>query len=576
MAKDDTPKIVTSVHPEYSNLYLDWEKFRYTWEGGVDFREQYLKQYSAREDPDDFTVRKANTPIPSFATAAVTDIKNSIFQRMGDITRVGGSPLYQDVIFGKLGGIDLLGATMNYFIGNQVLDELLFMGKVGVYVDMPELANAQTLNDTRNKHPYYYIYKAEDIRNWRLSRHGEFIEFDMLLLQERTLTYDDVYFLPKKDSVRYRLLTREDGIVKVRFFDESNKQIDINGEATTKPTELDIKRIPFTIFELNKSLLQNIADHQIALLNIESSDVGYILLANLPFYTEQQSRMSSPHLKSEESFSSTDDDREVEIGGTVGRSYEKGSDRPGFIHPSSEPLMASMKKQDKLKEDIRTLVQLALSAVQPKFASAEAKQFDEHGLESGLSFIGLILEHGERQLATFFNDYEDSKDIATVNYPERYSLKSDTERLVEAEKLYDIMLKLTSKTAQKAISKLIIKKLLDTKLPQEELKRIENEIDAAEYITTEPEIIHSDLEKGLVSTKTASEARGYNADTEVPKAEQDHADRIERIKAAQSNEAARGVNDLDTGGQNARDEKQDSQNTDLQDDTHKPVRGKER
>lgn len=566
-------KISASVHPEYTNKYLDWAKFRYTWEGGVNFRDQYLKSYSAREDTTDFGVRKEITPVPGFASAAVIDIKNAIFQRMSDITREGGSQLYKDVIAGRLGGIDLLGATMNYFIGNEILPELLFMGKVGVYVDMPVISGAQTLNETRNTHPYYYKYATEDIRNWRLSRHGEFIEFDMLLLKERILTFDDIYHLPETDAVRYRLLTREDGIVLVRFFNEADVQIDINGEPTDEVTELGINRIPFTILEIKESLLQNIADHQIALLNLESSDIGYVLLSNFPFYVEQQSKMVSPHLKSEESEHSTDDDREIEVGGTVGRSYAANLDAPGFIHPSSEPLLASITKQDKLKEDIRTLVQLALSAVQPKYASAEAKQFDEHGLESGLSFLGLILEHGERQLATFFNDYENSNEVATINYPERYSLKSDTERLNEAEKLYDSMLKMTSKTAQKSMAKLITRKLLETKISQEDLEIIYKEIDKAEYITTEPKVILDDLEKGLVSTITASKARGYNAETEVPKAEKDHADRINRIKEAQS--AVGGVGDLDPDpGQSAQDEKTNSQNPDQQNDAHKPVRGK--
>ena len=143
------------------------------------------------------------------------------------------------------------------------------------------------------------------------------------------------------------------------------------------------------------------------------------------------------------------------------------------------------------------------------------------------------------------------------------------DRLNEAEKLYEMMLKLPSKIAQRAISKLIVNKLLDTKIPQEQLDSISTEIEQAEYITTEPEIIHSDLEKGLVSTKTASEARGYNAKTEVPQAELDHANRILRIKEAQRD------TDPDPG-QTARDDKQRSQNADLQDDTHKPVRGKEK
>lgn len=564
-------KISSSVHPDYTIDYVDWVKFRYIVEGGDEFIEQYLKSFSARENTTDFNQRKEITPLPAFASAAITDVKNAIFQRMADIARTEGSKSYQDVIQGKLGGVNLLGATMNYFIGNEVLPELLNMGKVGVYVDMPEIHAGQTLNETGSVHPYYYIYKAEQIKNWRLAKRGEFVEFDMLLLQETVLTYDDIYDLPEKDIVRYRLLTNEDGVVTVRFFDTDGNQTDMDGKPSRESIELGIKKIPFTLFEMNHSLLKNVANHQIALLNLESSDISYALKANFPFYVEPQHPHKSPHLKGREN-------EQVELGGIDGRSYPSGSPPPEFIHPSSEPLKASMEKQRQLKEDIRGLINLALSAIQPKYASAQAKEFDEHGLESGLSFIGLILEHGERQLASLFAEYENNKEIAIINYPDRYSLKSDETRIEEADKLHTMMVKIPSKKAQKVITQLVVKKLLETKIPTEELNAILKEIEEADYLTSDPETIHSDLEKGLVSTITASKARGYDAETEVSQAKLDHAERIQQIKDAQSNDNAdaRGIDDLDNDNDNnsAKQEKEKSQNSDLQDDSKKAVRGK--
>ena len=557
--------ILDSVHPDYSHQILNWEKFRYIMEGGDNFVSQYLASYSDREQEPDFNRRKKITPIPSFASAAVTDIKNAIFQRMTEIIRQGGSNIYQAVMAGDLGGVDLLGATMNYFVGNEILPELLNMGKVGIYVDMPMFQETQTLNTVKNIHPYFYKYRTEQIRNWRYSKQGEFIQFDMLLLKEQILTYDNFFQLPDNDVTRYRLLTKEDGTILVRFFDMYGNQISMEGESSNEPIELGINRIPFVILELNHSLLQNIANHQIALLNLESSDISYALLSNFPFYIEQQNRIQSPHLKTVDSESET---KEIELGGTVGRSYSSNVDPPSFIHPSSEPLLASMEKQKSLKEDIRSIVQLALSAIQPKYASAQAKEFDEHGLESGLSFLGLILEHGERQLASYFSEYENVDEIAMINYPERYSLKSDQERIDEAKSLYDILLKIPSKSAQKAMTKLMVKKLLEARMPGEELNKIFSEIDKAKYITSDPNIIQNDWEKGFISTNTASKARGYDSKTEVPQAMEDHANRIKRIQAAQSP-----IDDLNSDPKaNAKLEKKQSQDPDLQDTGSKAVR----
>ncbi len=547
--------ITTSTHPDYLFNQDDWEKFRYIMDGGDAFIERYLESYSSREDATDFIIRKRITPNPSFASGSITDIKNAIFQRMSDIERTGGSKQFQEVYAGKLGGVDLLGATTNYFIGDKVLPELLNMGKVGVYVDMPIIGTPSTLADTYKKHPYYYVYKAEDIRNWRFAQVGEYVEFEMLLLQERALSYDPTFSLPDNEYTRYRLLTKENDIITVRFFDVDNKQIDINGDSINETYELSINKIPFILFELNNSLLKNIANHQIALLNLESSDIGYALKANFPFYVEKRDGMRSDHLKDD----SVGDPKDIEVGGSTGRAYD--SDQPpSFIHPSSEPLRASIEKQKNLKDDIRTLINLALSAVQPKYASAASKAHDEHGLESGLSFIGLILEHGERQLAELFAAYEDNIDVATINYPTRYALKSDQARIDEAKSLNEMVDKIPSKTGQKAILKLMTKKLLDAKISQEELAKILKEIDIARFINADPEAINSDLEKGLVSTETASGARGYS-EGEVEKAKDDHAERIKRIQDAQ------GLSDP------AKIDKKISQSSDLQDDAHKRVRG---
>ena len=570
--------INNSTHPDYQYNTPSWSKYRFIKDGGDAFVDEYLTKYSTREDDPSFNARREMSPVPGFSSAAIIDIKNSIFQRMVDTTRLGGTKLFRQTMSGELGGVDLHGADMNYFIGNKILLELLFMGKVGVYVDMPNIDPNGTLQQTKDKHPYYYTYNTEDIRNWRFSAHGDPNEFDMLLLRERVLTYDD-FDLPQKDYARYRLLTQEDGGVTVKFFDSEGKQVSSDGFPTNEAIFLDIPKIPFVLFELNESLLTNIANHQIALLNLESSDVAYSLLSNFPHYVEQQSKMQSPHLKSVEDSGGTESNaREADIGSMVGRSYAQGLNAPAFIHPSAEPLKASILKQTQLKDDIRQLVQLALSALQPKFASARSKEFDEHGLESGLSFIGLVLENGEQQLAEIYNDYEQKNEIAKISYPRRYSLKSDLQRIEESERLQALMLTVPTLTGQKIVSKLIVQKLFEDKMTQEELEELFTEIKDADYVTTDPETIHSDLEKGLVSTLTASKARGYDAEKEIEQAKLDHAERIARIQDAQQSngvqeaQQSRGVQDLDGETNSGVIEKEDSQNVDVQENSSKATR----
>ena len=84
--KRPTNNIIDSRHPNYLSCMSDWEKWRLAYRGGDEFRDRFLEQFSAREEQGDFNSRRAVTPIPAFAKAAVNDIRNSIYQRMGDVS----------------------------------------------------------------------------------------------------------------------------------------------------------------------------------------------------------------------------------------------------------------------------------------------------------------------------------------------------------------------------------------------------------------------------------------------------------------------------------------------------------
>src|SRR5204863_8307623 len=159
--------IAKITHPFYEEKYKDWTKWRLTYEGGQRFINTYLQRFSTRENADIFNKRKNLTYNPAFAKQAVEEVKNSIFQRIIDVNRNGGSQEYQDAIAGIDGGIDMLGSSMPSFIGNKILPELLSMSRVGVFVDMPEV-NGQSLISTIGKKPYIYSYCAEDIRSWTI------------------------------------------------------------------------------------------------------------------------------------------------------------------------------------------------------------------------------------------------------------------------------------------------------------------------------------------------------------------------------------------------------------------------
>lgn len=566
-------------HPWYDSMESDWRKFRLVYEGGDRFIEAYLKQFSKREDNADYCNRKEITYCPNFVGSAVDDIKNSIYQRMVEITRVGGDKTYQKAVAGTDGGVDLEGGSMNNFIGQDVLPELITMGRVGIYVDAPQSMGI-TLADLGNKKPYLYIYTAEQIPSWNSCYDdGEKI-LTHLILKETYEEIDEESGLVKGENERIRKLTLTDAGVLVEFYDKDNKLISSTMLA-------GMKRIPFVIAEISHSLIKDVANYQIALLNMESADINYILKANFPFYVEQYDpRSNSPHLTpgygdgdtgEAQKVAEQSKEQEIAVGPVSGRRVPFGVSMPLFIHPSSEPLKASMEKQARMKADVRNLVNLALSSLEPMHASAESKGMDSRSLESGLSYIGLELERVEKLIGEAWASYMNSA-VPTVKYPRKYSLKSDKDRRDDSEQLSDLMGKVPSKKYAKAVGKELARTLLEQKVSDEELQAIFSEIDKAEYITSDADAVNTDVQAGLVSKETASNARGYDGAKEVPIANKEHAERLALIAKSQMEggpNGARGVPDASANPKDDADkEKAASQrNTDTQSTPKDKVRG---
>ena len=615
--------IVEVRHPSYLSSLLDWRKWRICYNGGEYFRKLYLQKFSAREDEQDFQNRLNMTPIPTFARVAINDVRNAIFQRLKDTIRRDGSKAYQQAVNGLNLGVDLRGNTMNGFLGIKVLTELLVMGRVGVYVDSPLVPGNSTLADVQKYRPYLYFYPIEDILSWTCAKPDEPSTFQALLLRDVVLNFDQRTYLPTTTVERFRMLwiDRETGRVHLQFLDTAGNPIDREGNPAGA-VELELTRIPFVLLDIGDSMIKDVINHQIALLNLGSSDVNYALKSNFPFYIEQKDqRTTGEHLKNAvgEDGTATSGgqpgaDRDIKVGVTQGRLYDMKMNPPQFINPSSEPLKASMDLQEKLEDDIRKLIHLAVANTANR-ATAESKSMDNQGLEAGLSYIGLVLEAAERQIAEFWAAYEErdaaKRDIATVKYPDRYSLKTDADRITEAASLVKLMYAVPGQKVKRELAKNIVLALLGGKVSVGDIQAIFKEIDDAPYATSDPTTIIAAVEAGLCGEKTAALALGFNADEHIA-ARADHAERAVRILQAQqkggafgdqttggtkrdpaegktfgsdatnlsdvgkmnSDAGARGVSDLSANPGAGKNEKAASRDTTLNNETKPPVRGK--
>lgn len=522
--------------PRYYADLAECERYRLTYRGGRDFVNTYLKKYSKRESNEDFADRREMSYCPGFAASALEEIVNAIVSHLPDVARLCDSKTYKAAILGQAGGVDYKGAGIDSFIGSEVLLEMAMMKEVGVYVDMP--TDVPSVRTSSSIHPYFYIYQREDIQAIEYAKPGAGYEYEQVLLRRRKEKYDDDYHLITGYEDEYLLLTHTDSGIEVRIFDAKNEE--------TSNNILDLPKIPFTIFSLKHSLLKDAADYQIALLNLESTDINFLRKANFPVFVEQVNfPQNLPNAKAEE-----DDDEDVipenkvEYGVQTGIRYGRNMSAPAFINPSPEPTEVAMEKEAQIKRDIRLLVHLAVSSLGGRVQSAESKEFDKQGLENGLAKIALVLEEGERKLIEFWQAYESINKEVYVQYPRQFDLRTDKDRRDEAKELSERAREVPSMTFQKEMMKRVTTTLMSNHIRPEVLEKIHKEIDDAPSMTSDAKTVLADFEAGLVSAGTASKIRGY-AEEEVIKAQEEHAERVKMISEAQGGLGgeARGVDD---------------------------------
>lgn len=510
-------------HPQLINSTDDYLLYRSAYDGGEDFKRAYLVQHPT-EKADEFTARYNYTYVPSLAKAAINDIKNNICQRLNSVQRTFECKSYTAAVVGQNRGVDGRRSTMNSFIGSEVLPELLVMGKVGIYVDR---------GITFRNPPYLCVYQAEDILNWH---YDEDNNLDALYLRSSVDTISED-MLVTETYTEYRYFRRTETGVQVKIINDSNNE--------TEEYELDIPEIPFVMLELTCPLMRDIAQYQVALMNLSSADLYFAIDSNHPIYVEQQEVTEIIAKALAKTDDSTEDQTDtVDLGPKRGRVYGKGMDKPGYITPPTEALEASLSKQEVMKNEIREILNLTITNLEPKRESAESKSYDLRSLESGLSVIGSELEYGERMLAYFWSLYE-GEESPTVFYPRDYSLKTESERREEAKAILELLPKLPSITYQRSIAKLVVEALLGYHVTDIIINKINDELDKAKIIAVDPEQLREDVVEGILSHGTCAEIRLYGR-KEAETANIEHADRLARIAESQSTGGARGVDDLGT------------------------------
>lgn len=535
------PTIVDARHPVYSQEAAIWKKWRLCYVGSDEFREAYLYKYSKREEADDFSNRKRITYIPGHSRAVINIIRNGLAVRLPDVVRKGS----EDYLQAMSTDVDGCKSSMTTFIALDITPLLLVQGKRFVVVDAPPTKEGTTKAEDLGA-PYLYTVDAEDVLSWsyrdeggfkailiRLSRDIE--DEETGLVTETQVIFRFMRYLEQGEEFKGECGASFTGPgVLVQTLDENGKLLkDSNDESCQF---LEIEAIPVAEFSLVASLMAEIADHQIALLNLASTDMDFVWRGNFPLYTEQQPkktgsirprgtkrRRADEDTDSEDPLSGADPgtgrnstQRRAGVGKGIG--YAEGMERPNFIAPATANLTVSMQKQESIAKEIRVLVDLALVSLSVRAVeqSGKSKEADRIGEEAGLAYIGQALETGEREVAKYWHMMSGEEGVEIeVKYPESYSIATPSERREAASQLRALHSTVRSETFQKIMDKRIAEILLKGITDPDQIVAVLKEIEDQAFLDDDKEraaVIQKDVAVKILSRASAAGLRGYGDD----------------------------------------------------------------
>ena len=565
-------------HPDFQNNVHRWYEYRLTFLGGEEFLRKYIIRLEDETD-EQFRIRKENTPIPAAAKEAIKDVRRSIQLRLVDVSRENGSKAYQAAVSGEGSGIDRNGQTMNMFIGQDVLTDLLVIGRVGVFVDniAPEGA---TLADGPAQ-PYAYMYRAEDILNWDTVLPHQLGTFSMVLLRDFKVSFNHTLGVafPTKREERLRLVwLGEDGFMRYKFFTpkfdsilpeslDPRLSIDDDGAVVTQ-----LREIPFIMPSLEDSLLSDAASYQRLLLNVASNEGMFAMNINFPMlFIQKDTRAAATQWKRPpggEPVPGGQRSRNAEVqtgvrsGWIRGRYYSLEEEVPQWGGPPVESLKESREYRAQLADEVRHLVNVAITnQVGQRTESRETKELSAQGLEAGLHEIAMRLQQTERQIAKYFAMYEGTDNVATIAYPKRFSLKSQADRIKDAKDLIEVTNNISGQSAKQVGQSAAFTSLFTGMISSNQMEEVLTEIRKHPYIGDFDNIMAL-VEAGLMKRETAAESQDLDPE-EVEEAMKEKIEIATKITLASQTRqedspdrpAARGIPEIDANQKSGEEER---------------------
>ena len=235
---------VKHTHAEYDRLSPLWKRCRDAVAGQKAIHEAgkaYLPVLKGEED-EDYKARLCRSDFFNATFRTTSALTGMAFAKPPVVKLPAAIEKWKD-------DIDLAGVNLDA-LAEQVVEEVLEVGRVGILVDHPPAAAtpiSQAAAEAQGLRPSIQLYPAESIRNWKHGRVGNRVVLTMVVLGETEMVATDEFESKAED--RFRVLDLDEaGHYRQRLFKvENGKDVQIGADIYPLMNGKPLTFIPFLI-----------------------------------------------------------------------------------------------------------------------------------------------------------------------------------------------------------------------------------------------------------------------------------------------------------------------------------------
>lgn len=214
---------VNSTHPAYDEWKDAWQRMRDVVGGDRTIRAKakaYLPVPPGRSD-EEYLRYLERAYFTDFTSKTLIGLVSTLFRKPPTLH------LPKDLEY-LIDDADGRGVQLTQ-LAKYAAGELLVTGRAGMLVDFPSDPDIKTLADQRRLGGLgrLYIYRAEDIINWRFSRIGSDYQLALLVLREARLEEKENDEFESEYKTQYRVLRLSDKGYEVELYKEVGGQYQI-------------------------------------------------------------------------------------------------------------------------------------------------------------------------------------------------------------------------------------------------------------------------------------------------------------------------------------------------------------